>query len=303
MITVVGPRISTTGEGQSFFDFDQEQRDDYAAWLDAAGAGVEDLVGVEYHVADEPLLRLTRKVRDEEGRVLVTLDDDKQPVPLTETAEIRCTIELPEWWWPCCPQYGATGKLRLNATTVRCRSCRMVRLVTPACSTATWPGGLSDEPVASSLGAPALQEAGPPLEVRLDAGERSVLCPLWRPVMTSRQLTVTGIYAVLASLRFRHHNEEELQRGIGAALLSAGFPVEREAYLAPGERIDLLVQRVGIEVKVKGPTVEVRRQLARYALSGAVDHLILVSTRAGHLRLNGEILHGIGVLTVRPPWL
>lgn len=111
------------------------------------------------------------------------------------------------------------------------------------------------------------------------------------------------LYEVLVATRFRHGNEDELQRGIAEALQRAGFAVQREAYIGVGERIDLLVQRIGIEVKVKGPTAEVRRQLTRYARSGAVDFLILVSTKAHHGRLNGVHLDDIPVLTVRPPWL
>lgn len=90
---------------------------------------------------------------------------------------------------------------------------------------------------------------------------------------------------VLAALRcyeFRYANEDDLQVGVAAALELAGFDVEREVRLAPGDRIDMLVDAVGIEVKVAGTTASAARQCARYLRSSRVDELILVTSRARH---------------------
>src|SRR5258708_35581089 len=81
------------------------------------------------------------------------------------------------------------------------------------------------------------------------------------------------IIDVLATHRFSYATEDDLQRGLAAALAGAGFDVEREVRLDNRSRIDLLVGRVGVEVKVAGAATSVLRQLRRYALSDRVDGL------------------------------
>jgi hypothetical protein len=91
--------------------------------------------------------------------------------------------------------------------------------------------------------------------------------------------------------RFNYSNEDQLQQGIAAALTAAGFDVEREVRLDGRSRIDLLVGRVGIEVKVAGTPDAVERQLARYASSDRIDGLMLVTSRPRHLipqTINGK---------------
>ncbi|HET7588612.1 MAG TPA: hypothetical protein VFK14_00280 [Solirubrobacterales bacterium] len=81
---------------------------------------------------------------------------------------------------------------------------------------------------------------------------------------------------------FQFANEDELQQGLAAALTSEGLDVEREVRFDKHNRIDLLVDRIGIEVKVKGGTAEVHRQLCRY--TPHVDQLVLVTIKAGHVQ-------------------
>lgn len=101
---------------------------------------------------------------------------------------------------------------------------------------------------------------------------------------------------VLARSRFRFACEDDLQAGIAAALTVAGITVEREVRLDGHSRIDLLTDRVGIEVKTAGRADAVLRQLRRYADSDRVDALILVTTRARH-RVPG-VLNGKPVAVV-----
>lgn len=63
---------------------------------------------------------------------------------------------------------------------------------------------------------------------------------------------------------------------------SQSVPFEREARLSDTDRVDYLVGRIGVELKVKGPVMAVTRQLSRYAQSNDVDSIILVSTRFAH---------------------
>lgn len=91
-----------------------------------------------------------------------------------------------------------------------------------------------------------------------------------------------AVLAVLDGTRFMWSTEDDLQRGLDSALRGAGLPVEREVRLAPRDRIDLLVGRVGIEVKVKGDWRAVGRQVERYCQSDRLDVVVLVTCRADH---------------------
>lgn len=92
------------------------------------------------------------------------------------------------------------------------------------------------------------------------------------------------IAAAIRRRRFVYATEDRLQEGIAAALAEDGCDVAREARIAGG-RIDLLVGRVGVEVKVAGAAGDVARQLRRYLEGGDVDELVLVTSRVRHLRL------------------
>lgn len=94
---------------------------------------------------------------------------------------------------------------------------------------------------------------------------------------------------VIRGHRFRYVDEDELQQGLAAALSAAGLRVEREVRLDARSRIDLLVERVGVEVKVGGPAAALERQVQRYAASDAVDAVVVVSSRVRHLRLPAEL--------------
>lgn len=93
---------------------------------------------------------------------------------------------------------------------------------------------------------------------------------------------VTAIVEALEGYRFNFGNEEELQAGIAGALTNAGFEIEREVRLDRYSRIDLLVEGVGIEVKVKGKSADVADQCERYTKDARIEGLVLVTTRAQH---------------------
>ncbi|MBO0872641.1 MAG: hypothetical protein J2P19_04560 [Pseudonocardia sp.] len=115
----------------------------------------------------------------------------------------------------------------------------------------------------------------------------------------TRVATAGAVAAVVTAHRYRYANEADLQAGIAAALRSAGYPVRREVPLSRRDRIDVLVDRVGVEVKLAGRLPDVTRQLARYARTGRVDELVLVTTRAEHRRCPDR-LNG---LPVQVAWL
>ena len=89
--------------------------------------------------------------------------------------------------------------------------------------------------------------------------------------------------------RFRYRNEVELQDALEHVLLNSGHAVLREVRLSSRDRIDFLVGRTGIEVKVKGAAAAVQRQLQRYAHSPLLDELLLVTTTQRHLDMPADI--------------
>lgn len=93
---------------------------------------------------------------------------------------------------------------------------------------------------------------------------------------------VTAIVEALEGYRFNFGNEDELQAGLAGALRNAGYEVEREVRLDGRSRIDLLVEGVGIEVKVKGKAADVLSQCERYAAQDRIEALVLVTTSARH---------------------
>lgn len=78
--------------------------------------------------------------------------------------------------------------------------------------------------------------------------------------------------------------EYDMHELVERALEQAELPVAHEVRLGPGRRIDFMCGGVGIEVKKGKPArAAVLSQLRRYALSGAVEALIVVAP--GDLRL------------------
>ena len=107
--------------------------------------------------------------------------------------------------------------------------------------------------------------------------------------MDATELGAAPVVAALRRLRCRFANEDQLQAMLAAGLTQLGFAVTREIALGPGMRIDLLVGRVGIEVKISGQTTSVARQLRRYATSDLVDELVLVTSCPRHAGVSSLI--------------
>ena len=96
------------------------------------------------------------------------------------------------------------------------------------------------------------------------------------------------VLEVLGRHRFAQSTERELQDGVAAVLEANGLPVELEVRLDARNRIDVLVGRVGIEIKIAGTTDDVLRQLYRYAGSDRIDAIVLVTSRVRHVAIPDE---------------
>lgn len=115
-----------------------------------------------------------------------------------------------------------------------------------------------------------------------------------RPILVPEALRLTltaiveGLTTALQRRPPRAANEAELQAILWGHLRTLDPRTVREHTLTRTDRIDFLLGRTGIEVKVKGPSAEVTRQLWRYVESDQIDDLILVTTRREHLRVIGQ---------------
>jgi hypothetical protein len=91
---------------------------------------------------------------------------------------------------------------------------------------------------------------------------------------------IEDILAPLSSVVLQ--NELDLSQAVADCLRERGVAFEREVRLNDADRIDYLVGRVGVELKLHGSVSAIARQLSRYAQSDQVDALILVTTRMSH---------------------
>jgi len=87
---------------------------------------------------------------------------------------------------------------------------------------------------------------------------------------------------VIGSKSYRFCNEKELQDGIEQVLYYAGYTLKREVILSSRDRIDFVVDHIGIEIKVDGSTSSVIRQVHRYAQYDELDAILVVTTRSKH---------------------
>lgn len=122
------------------------------------------------------------------------------------------------------------------------------------------------------------------------------------PVDQAAAPTAAEIARLLTGVHFAYRNELQLHDGIQARLTAAGIPVadrQREVVLGPADRIDFLIDGLGIEVKVAGQYTAVYAQLGRYAASPRVRELLLVTTRRRHTAGVPHIVGGKPLTVVR----
>jgi hypothetical protein len=114
-------------------------------------------------------------------------------------------------------------------------------------------------------------------------------------------ITDTDIVEILEAYEFDLSSEGDLQDGISQVLDREGIDYDREVRLSPQDRIDFLIDDVGIEVKINGSITSVVKQLQRYAKSDRITSLILVTGRTQLSRipdrLNGKPLRVAALLS------
>lgn len=92
--------------------------------------------------------------------------------------------------------------------------------------------------------------------------------------------TAERLLHLLAGYRFRPAGELDLQEALARIFEAEGLQVLREHRLSSRDVVDFfLPDGVAVEVKVTGGTLDVARQLQRYAEHQEVLALVLVTTR------------------------
>lgn len=103
---------------------------------------------------------------------------------------------------------------------------------------------------------------------------------------------------LLGGPRFSLTNEKAAQAEIADHLTECGIAFTREHRLDDKNIIDFLIGgHIGVEVKLRYPRLQIRRQLARYAAFDAIHVLILASNTALALpaSINGKALINVSL--------
>ena len=103
---------------------------------------------------------------------------------------------------------------------------------------------------------------------------------------------------ILNAFRFRFITEKDLQDGIESVLVCNQIPYKREHSLNIADRPDFMVNRIAVEVKIKGSLADLLRQASRYAANSEVDAILVVGSPHWLSRVPAS-LSGKPVHTVR----
>ena len=98
-------------------------------------------------------------------------------------------------------------------------------------------------------------------------------------------------------------SEPELHESISVALGAANIDFLHEVILSKKDRIDFMVNGVGIEVKNKCSLPEIIRQLHRYAKSDKIDSLVLVTTKLAHKQVPKKMLGKDVIVLALESWI
>lgn len=130
------------------------------------------------------------------------------------------------------------------------------------------------------------------------ADERPPLFDGAESAVTSPADETKALAKLLGDQRFGFSDEDSLQAAIAAALAFEGWDYQREFILDPANRLDFLVDRVAIEVKIAGPVRELMAQVERYSLDERVTGVVVVTTITGHMAMPGFTSNGTPVEVV-----
>jgi hypothetical protein len=90
------------------------------------------------------------------------------------------------------------------------------------------------------------------------------------------------IAELLEQYQFNYGDEKDLQEAIETIFTEEKIAFRREAQLSSGGRIDFLIGKLGVEIKVGHSYADVIFQLHAYAKCAEIEELVLVTTRLTH---------------------
>lgn len=105
---------------------------------------------------------------------------------------------------------------------------------------------------------------------------------------TKKAVSAADIARTLRGYRYNFGNEIALQDGIERVFKENGIGYRRECRLGAAGIIDFMVERIGLEVKIKGSPSSVGRQVVDYLGSAELDEIVVVTSRilaASYLRV------------------
>ena len=111
-------------------------------------------------------------------------------------------------------------------------------------------------------------------------------------------VTLAELVEVIRGHTYNFISEVDLQDGIEGVLQQAGIHGEREAELSSKDRIDFLIKDgIGVEVKTKGSTSTLTRQVHRYVQHESIKAMVVVTT-VGRLTNIPEVMNGKPIVVV-----
>jgi len=98
---------------------------------------------------------------------------------------------------------------------------------------------------------------------------------------------IDQIKQAIRNKRLPVHDEKLLQGKIEQELIKCGLNVKREYAFDKKDIVDFFIDGVAVEVKIKGSSMAIHRQLKRYATYVEVKQIVLITAK--HMGLPTDI--------------
>tara|TARA_B100000700_G_scaffold331722_1_gene467525 strand:- start:9728 stop:10069 length:342 start_codon:yes stop_codon:yes gene_type:complete len=92
--------------------------------------------------------------------------------------------------------------------------------------------------------------------------------------------TINKVLSILDKYRFIYQSEKELQNHIEKKLKENNIKYSREYRLSDKDIVDFYIDNIAFEVKIKGSTNSIYRQLKRYAEKDNVKAIVLITAKS-----------------------
>lgn len=115
------------------------------------------------------------------------------------------------------------------------------------------------------------------------------------------KIKMGALVDAIEDYRYNIQNEMDFHKGLEQAFAEAHLEVVHEYNLGKSGNIDFFLDGIGIEVKVKGSSSAVLRQIYKYLECDEVKEIILVTTKNTHRGMPNELLgKSVHVVVISP---